>query len=390
MSPSVPSEYVGRRHKIPRYPAVYPSEFKYDEWEGEWICGLHLIIAPILTIVLFVILGIVGTFSWGLLFLTFIGVEIVLGGITALAVVSSENEEKKKYYERHCNRLLKEASEAIDVNNGWYDYLTTYDILSEIEFVPRNSLTSFEIIGRRGAEIAVACQDYEYATAFYGLLIDVTDSERARTCLALLHQRINRETDSEASKTGLMKILAFITLIFLVLVIIGWAGWFFHQNKEAQPVGAENRQGQELLQNARGSLQRVSHELENNVEPSIARLDQDRKNLVLKLRGMGVRESEDIKGNYKGAVLAKELAEVVQYLDGLNEKKEAYLQSKFELGVLIRRLKRQEIALDAGLSQEEIKQVDISLRTIDARLSEIGENDPIEIETVLEQELVGH
>lgn len=142
---------------------------------------------------------------------------------------------------------------------------------------------------------------------------------------------------------------------------------------------------------AEGKLSGIQEDLNGRLLPALARFCADRDEVKTKLKALGVSDSKDLKDNFKAQSLGRELAELVGLIRITDQKRAAYERSSFELESMIRRLKRTALAENAGLSDEEVAEVDRTLRTIDAQLGDITqappELNPAQFDSLIDEEL---
>ena len=149
----------------------------------------------------------------------------------------------------------------------------------------------------------------------------------------------------------------------------------------------------ESLQDAQNKLSQLQHELILKLKPAIKQLSAEKDKIKIQLLEMGVKSSVELKDNYQAQTIAGELTEIVQYLNVMNKRKEIYEKACFDLEGLIRRIKRNHLANDAGLSQGEMKNINMMLKSADVRIendTEITtEFSPVEIDKIIDQEILG-
>jgi hypothetical protein len=125
--------------------------------------------------------------------------------------------------------------------------------------------------------------------------------------------------------------------------------------------------------------------------PALTKLQADRDDVKGKLKAQGIGDSKGLRENYRAQSLGQELAEVVGLIRVMEAKRAAYERSSFELESLVRRLKRKNVAENAGLSEQEMAEVTSTLKTIDAQLADVTqappELNPAQFDALIDDEL---
>jgi hypothetical protein len=142
---------------------------------------------------------------------------------------------------------------------------------------------------------------------------------------------------------------------------------------------------------AERALERVREQLESDVVPAIARLTDERRDAKDKLRNLGVTSSADLAQNYRARAHAEEFAEIVGFLRGLRRKKAVLDRAFFDLEAVLRRVRRQQVVRDAGLTDAELTEVRTTLRRIDVELDDLSDRvsdvDATDIDALIDAEM---
>lgn len=130
------------------------------------------------------------------------------------------------------------------------------------------------------------------------------------------------------------------------------------------------------ITDAERKLSLLQGDLQNKLLPALDKLRADREDVKARLKAQGIGDSQGLKDNFKAQSLGQELAEVVGLIRVMEQKKATYERSTFELETLVRRLKRKDVAENAGLTEQELAEVDRTLKTIDAQLADVSAAPP--------------
>jgi len=124
----------------------------------------------------------------------------------------------------------------------------------------------------------------------------------------------------------------------------------------------------------------------------ISDLEKERWELIAHLRENGIRSASDLGDNARGMKYAKRLVGVVQDAETREKNFRDFDESLEQAQALLRRMKRQEQLEGVGISDQDLVQVTIMIRSIDERLSNSGAPEkaaalPLQLDTVLDKEL---
>jgi HEAT repeat protein len=186
----------------------------------------------------------------------------------------------------------------------------------------------------------------------------------------------------------------FIGLIVLVCCgsLLGLAGYWFVASRTA-PAPADTPTVRSSKDKQQAELEERIRQLEKKVaavRQVLDDLDNDRRDVLAKLRQSGVQSSADLKDNPAGQKQAARLQQIVQESDGLRIKLAEYEAAVEQAQAVLRRYERQLALKKAGITDEELIEVNTMIARIDEKLkgqSNLEATNPLKIEQVLEKEL---
>lgn len=146
------------------------------------------------------------------------------------------------------------------------------------------------------------------------------------------------------------------------------------------------------LDKAKESLRKILSEDNEKIIPVLRKLYERRDEAKKRLLDSGINSSEDLRGNQQAQLLAGELAEIVSYVNVMEKKRQSYRNAEFSLEVMIRRLELRNVVAKAGLTDEEMNEIEITLKTINAGLEKetqvARQLSPTEIDGLVDEALL--
>lgn len=120
----------------------------------------------------------------------------------------------------------------------------------------------------------------------------------------------------------------------------------------------------------------------------LAKLDEDRLNLLRQLQQKGVTSVGDASSDPRAKVLIHELRDVLMQQAALQKKHDDYELAIFKSESRLRTIERRMAATDAGVNEPELKELTRSMITLDESLTTENQTEvPVELDTLIEQEL---
>ena len=171
------------------------------------------------------------------------------------------------------------------------------------------------------------------------------------------------------------------------------AGWIASGGEPAKPEGSVTQEVQPEdppLDSWKGKI-RDWQSRQGATQRILAKLEQDKQELVAKLRQVGIRSSADLKGKPTAIVHADELHEVAKQIAATKRKLEEREEDIIRMESAVRRLERLRLLKEVGESEEEAAELARTIADLDDKLSRAsGVKDAgheLKSETILDSEL---
>lgn len=126
----------------------------------------------------------------------------------------------------------------------------------------------------------------------------------------------------------------------------------------------------------------------NAIQSLLNRTRADQESVVIRMRQIGVKTTADLKKHAQGKILVSEFQQLVGEINSLEHAviriEEALVQSR----TLIRKLERSQLLSEAGLSDEELKELNLQLLRVEEAGSESLPTvpiDPAQIDAILQK-----
>jgi len=152
------------------------------------------------------------------------------------------------------------------------------------------------------------------------------------------------------------------------------------------PTGhAANEKSSGPVAEAERKVQKIERKL-NKLESVLKAALENRDDLAVKMRQVGVNSSADLKGNIRGKRLAENAVTLATEIEGLEQQLAIIDTELLKAKSLVRRMESEE----AGLSQDEMRNLALQLREAEARSERTPlPITPFDVEAAVEKTLKG-